>query len=294
MTAAVPRQSRVFGAVLWMVGALVSFSLIAIAGREASRVIATTELMFWRGLIGVVVLFGILFATGGRLGDVMSGQPKLQFGRSFIHFGAQFSWLYCLTLIPLAELFALEFTSPLWVAVFAPLLLGEKLTAVRICAAVLGFVGAMIVIQPGSASLSFGSILALLSAVGFAVNMTATKQLTKTDSAFTMLLWMNSMQAVIGAFFLLRGITWPDPVTWLYVLAVAVLGLTAHYSLSRAFALADAVIVAPMDFLRLPLIALVGAYVYGEPLSQAVFLGGLCIIAANALNVFGERKRPQR
>ena len=116
-----------------------SFSLIAIAGREASRVITTTELMFWRGLIGVVVLFSILFATGGRLGDVNSGQPKLQFGRSFVHFGAQFSWLYCLTLIPLAELFALEFTSPLWVAVFAPLLLGERLTATRIMAAGLGF-----------------------------------------------------------------------------------------------------------------------------------------------------------
>ena len=137
-------------------------------------------------------------------------------------------------------------------------------------------------------------MLALLSAVGFAINMIATKQLTKTDSAFTMLVWMNSMQAVIGSFFLLRGVTWPDPVTWIYVAAVALLGLTAHYSLSRAFALADAVIVAPMDFLRLPLIALVGAHVYGEPLSQAVLLGGLCIIAANTLNVFGERKRPPR
>jgi drug/metabolite transporter (DMT)-like permease len=280
-------------AILWMVVALVSFSLIAIAGREASRVIATTELMFWRGLISVVILSAIVLLTGTRWTQLRSGQPTLQFARSFLHFGAQFSWLYCLTLIPLVQLFALEFTAPLWVAVLAPLILGERLTATRLAAAVLGFIGAMIVIQPGSTSLSLGSALALASAIGFALNMIATKQLTKTDSPLTILFWMNAMQGLIGTGFMLRGFTWPDPVTWGYVAVVAMGGLAAHYALSRAFTLADAIIVAPMDFLRLPLIAVVGAWLYGETLAAQVLIGALCIVAANALNLLGERrKRP--
>lgn len=281
----------VAGAVLWMLGAVASFSLIAIAGREASRVVPTTELMFWRGAIGFVVLLAILFATGGRLRQAMSGQPMLQCGRSLIHFGAQFSWLYCLTIIPLAELFALEFTAPLWVAVLAPLLLGERLTMIRLLAAMLGFAGALIVIRPGTASLSFGAILALASAIGFACNMIATKQLTKTDTPLTMLIWLNGLQVVLATPFMLNGFVQPDLATWGWIGAVAILGLTAHYALSRAFALADAIIVAPMDFIRLPLIALVGAYVYGETLSTAVAVGATFIVVANALNIFGERRR---
>jgi drug/metabolite transporter (DMT)-like permease len=286
-----PRSGNITGAILWMLGSLTSFSMIAIAGREASRVITTTELMFWRGLIGLAILVVILATFGGRLAEVRSGQPKLQVARSVIHFGAQFSWLYCLTLIPLVELFALEFTAPLWVAVLAPLFLGEKLTATRIAAAGLGFIGAMIVIQPGSTSLSLGSALALASAVGFACNMLATKQLTKTDKPFTILLWMNGLQAIIGLGFMSRGFTWPDPMTWFYTAIVALGGLTAHYSLSRAFALADAIIVAPMDFLRLPLIAVVGAWIYGETLADKVLIGALCIVAGNAINLLAERRR---
>lgn len=288
------RSQDIVRAVAWMGGAVVSFSLIAIAGREASRVVSTTELMFWRGGIGVSVLLLIQLAWRGSARSLMSGQPMLQSGRSVIHFGAQFAWLHCLTLIPLAQLFALEFTAPLWVAVLAPFLLGERLTRTRLLAALLGFTGAMIVIQPGSTVLSYGAILALLSAIGFACNMIATKQLTKTDSAFTMLVWLNGLQAIIGTAFMLRGFVWPDPMTWFYIAVVSILGLTAHYSLTRAFALADAIIVAPMDFIRLPLIALVGASVYGEPLALAVGLGGALIVAANLLNIFGEKQKPKR
>jgi drug/metabolite transporter (DMT)-like permease len=307
-TSIAPAQtSSVMRAVGWMVGALVSFSVIAIAGREASRVITTTELMFWRGLIGVAILLAIWKLTKGTRADLMSGQPRLQAARSIVHFGAQFAWLFSLTLIPLVELFALEFTAPLWVAVLAPLFLGERLTAIRASAALLGFIGALIVIWPPGAGWSItgfvsqmtlgrGSILALASAIGFACNMMAVKRLTHTDSPFTILLWMNALQAVIGTGFLIYGVTWPDPKTWFWTVLVGIGGLTAHYSLSRAFKLADAIIVAPMDFMRVPLIALVGVFVYDETLRLLVLVGGAFILAANALNIWGERwaRAPRR
>lgn len=299
------RMSPAMRAVAWMVGALVSFSVVAVAGREASRTIATTELMFWRGIIGVVVLLAIWQLGGGSRAALVSGQPRLQFARSIVHFAAQFAWLYALTLIPLVELFALEFTAPLWVSVLAPVFLRERLTPVRAGAAVLGFIGALIVIWPlnagwslsgflGQLTLGAGSALGLASAVGFACNMMAVKRLTHTDSPFTILLWMNALQAVIGTIFLVRGITWPDPATWLWTLLVGIGGLTAHYSISRAFQLADAIIVAPMDFLRVPLIALVGVFVYDEKLRPLVLVGGVFILAANTFNIWGERRARQR
>ncbi len=284
-------QQHLLAASAWMAGALSSFTLIAIAGREASRVISTTELMFWRTLIGVVVLLLILYGTGGRFSDLVSSRMRLHGVRAVVHFGAQFSWLYALTLIPLLELFALEFTAPLWVAVLAPLILGERLTPSRLVAAAIGFVGTLVVIRPGGATFSAGTIIALASALGFALSMVATKSLTKTDSTFKIIFWMNALQLIIATGFLIwHGATAMPLATWGWVAVVAFAGLTAHYSLARAFTLADAILVAPMDFLRVPLIALIGVWLYQEPLQPAVLLGGVCILAANAFNLWGERR----
>jgi drug/metabolite transporter (DMT)-like permease len=277
-------------AICWMVGSLLSFSLIAVAGREASRGMPTNELMFWRALFGTSVLLFILFASGGRFSDLKSTRMRLHGARALVHFGAQFSWLYALTLIPLVELFALEFTSPIWVALLAPLLIGERLTITRIFAALIGFAGALIVVRPGGAGLSAGTLFALASAIGFALSMIATKTMTKTDSAFKILFWMNALQVGIGAIFIWRGVSNPSLAVWGWALIVAVAGLTAHFSMTRAFAYADSIIVAPMDFLRVPLIALVGVYIYAEPLNPYVLAGGAIVLLANATNLYGERR----
>jgi drug/metabolite transporter (DMT)-like permease len=288
--AAQPRRS-ILGAIAWMIGALVSFSVVAIAGREAGRAMPTGEIMFWRGVLGIVILLGVAAIVGLGRNAFRTRQPSVTVFRSGVHFGAQWAWLHALTLIPLVELFALEFTAPLWVAVLAPVVLGERLTPARVAAAVLGFIGVLVVIRPGSIGLTFGTALALASALGFAINMMSTKVLTRTDGIFTILFWLNALQAIIGAGFVARGFTSADTVTWGWVALVGIGGLTAHYALTRAFALADAIVVAPMDFLRLPLIAAVGAFVYNETLTLWVALGAAIVVAANALNIVFDHKR---
>lgn len=286
-----PASGQPLRAVAWMAGALISFSVVAIAGREAGRAMPTGEIMFWRGVLGVLVLGAIAAWFGWGREVFRSARPGLHLFRSSVHFGAQWAWLHALTLIPLVELFALEFTSPLWVALIAPFVLGEKLTAVRIVAAILGFLGAMIVVRPATLGIGFGSALALASALGFAVNMVTTKLLTRSDSVFTILFWLNALQALIGIGFVAHGFTSVDSLTWMWVALVGLGGLTAHYALTQAFALADAIVVAPMDFLRLPLIAAVGAWLYGETLNPYVLVGAGVVIAANALNILVERRR---
>lgn len=284
-------QPRTLAAVLWMGGALVSFVMVAIAGREASKGVDTLQLMFWRALIGSAILLLIAGLMRRSPREMISAQNGLQVLRNLVHFCGQFSWLYALTLMPLAQLFAIEFTAPLWVAFLAPLLLGERLTATRIGAAFLGFVGVLIVVRPFGTGLSAGAPWAIVAAVAFALSIIATKRLTRTDGAFTILLYMHLLQTVIGLVGMMRDVPAPTaPATWFWISMVAVAGLTAHFSLTRAIALADAVVVAPMDFLRLPIIAVVGAAIYAEPLNPWVLVGGGIVVAANLINITAERR----
>ncbi len=303
-------RSSLAQAMLWMGLALLSFSAIAIAGREGGRAMSTTELIFWRSLLGIVILT-LVYARHGGLAAVSSSLMPLHVLRSFVHYGAQYAWLFAVTLIPLTELFALEFTAPLWVAILAPLFLGEKLTAARIGAAVLGFGGALIVAEPGvlsgrlQLSASIGTIAAALSAIGFACSMLITKRLTRQDPALRILFWMQVLQAIIAGVVMIAGGmtsgTWPASWTggtpsaaWAWVAVLGIAGLLAHFGLTRAFGLADAIIVAPMDFLRLPLIAIVGALAYGETLTTSLALGAAIVVVANGLNLWAERRAQAR
>jgi drug/metabolite transporter (DMT)-like permease len=286
-----PARSNTARAVLWMFGALVSFSIIAIAGREASKGADTFQIMFWRSLLGIVVLSVIWFATGGGFRDLETGRIGTHLLRNSVHYGAQYSWLAALPLIPLSQLFAVEFTSPLWVAVLAPLILGEKLTPWRLTAAVVGFIGTLIVVRPGAIPLSQGMIFGLVSALGFALSMIMTKRLTATESAFKILFYMQVLQTIIGAVPMASRMTMPDPVTAGWIALVGICGLTAHFCLIRAFMLADAIIVAPLDFLRLPVIALAGALIYNEGFDAWILAGGGVVILGNVINMIGERRR---
>lgn len=299
--AAPDERGRIAWAVIWMIGALVSFTLVAIAGRgAAARGPDALQIAVWRTLIGFAILVVIVIVQGIPLGSLRSQRPGLQVVRNLIHFTAQFSWLYALTRMTLAELTAIEFTAPIWVALLAPFLIGERLSMVRLATAVIGFIGVLIVVRPGAIPLTEGTPFAMVAAIGFALSMITTKRLLRGDNAFTILFWMQGLQVLIGLVVMYfsygaghgQGLVIPDLVTFGWLAGVGVFGLTAHYSLAKAFTHADAIIVAPMDFLRLPLIAAVGLFIYVEPLDILVLVGGIVVVLANLLNILGERRIP--
>ena len=121
---------------LWMMGAVISLTSMAIAGRELSSTLSTFQILFVRSIIGLVVV-GIIVLRRG-IGTVKTQQPGLQIVRNIVHFSGQYCWFYGIGFLPLGLVFALEFTTPIWVAGLATLFLGEKLTPARIAAVVLG------------------------------------------------------------------------------------------------------------------------------------------------------------
>ena len=271
----------------WMLGALLSFSAMAVAGREISAELDTFQLMFFRSLIGLAIILMIAFATGG-LGQFRTRRLGLHAGRNLFHFVGQFGWFVGVASIPLAEVFAIEFTSPLWVALLAPFLLGERLTRARGLAVGLGFVGALIVIRPGLTELSGGTLAVLIAALGFAGATIATKRLAATEAPLAILFYMALIQAPLGLLPSLGSLQLPSAVTGIWLLAVTLAGLSAHYCLAQSFRLADATLVVPLDLLRLPLIALVGMALYAEPLDPWILLGGVVILAGKYWNLKAE------
>ncbi|MGF1551579.1 MAG: DMT family transporter [Paracoccaceae bacterium] len=274
---------------VWMAGAITSFSLMAVAGRELSDTLAPYEIMAWRSLIGVAAVAAFALATTGRL-DVATAMPGRHAARNLVHFVAQNAWFAAIALIPLAQVVAIEFTNPVWVALLAPLLLGERLTRARLMATALGFLGVLVVTRPGLAALDVGHAFALAAAIGFALTNMATRRLGTADGAITVLFWMTLSQTAMGFLvtaLALGHVPLPPAGAAPWVLAIGACGLSAHTCLTRALIAAPASVVAPMEFLRLPVIALLGAALYGEALEAAVFLGAGLIVAGNLVSLRG-------
>jgi drug/metabolite transporter (DMT)-like permease len=273
---------------LWMFGMVVSLSLLAIAARELAPRHNPMELQVVRHGMSLLILLPFVIRAGFR--PLRTTNLKLQLFRNVSHFAATVGWYISVTLLPLAEVFAIEFTTPVWVALLAVLFLGERMNVGRVVALVLGIAGILVILRPGFTDVGAGTWLMVATAFGFAVANACTKGLTRTDSVLTLLLWMSMLQgtmALIGASF-----EWTPPVVeeipWLMVIGVS--GLAAHYSLAKALTLADVSLVNPVDFLRLPLIAVVGFLAYGEGVDILVLVGAGLIFVGNYYSIRRESR----
>ena len=278
-------------AALWMVGAIFAFSALAVAGRAAALELDTFEMMTYRSVIGVVIVV-VVGAAAGTLGQITRRHMGVHVFRNIIHFGGQNLWFYAITVAPLTLVFALEFTAPLWTMLLAALFLGERLTAWKLGAGLVGFLGVLIVVQPGAQPLSLGMATAALAALFFAGTAILTKRLTRTESITCILFWLSVIQLIIGLIVCLWDGQMAVPsvamLPWLAVIGIG--GMAAHFCLTTALSIAPASVVMPMDFARLPAIAVVGVVLYAEPLEWGVLLGAVMIFAANYLNILTSQR----
>lgn len=282
--------------VLWMAGALLSFSAMAISIRELSRGgLSIFEILSIRSGLSLVILLLLMLAKPELRHLARPMNMRLNLLRNTIHYAAQFAWAVSLTMLPLAMVFALEFTTPAWTALFAVWFLHERMTVSRAGVVVLGLVGVLIILRPGIASFNPAAGLVLMAAVGYGTMMTMTKKLTATQSTFGIIFWMAVIQfplSLLGsnlAVFLDASLY--DLRHILPAIAVGIAGLTSHLCLTNAFRAGDATLVVPLDFMRIPLIAVVGWAFYGEALDIWVLVGALIIIAGVLWNLRSERAR---
>jgi len=245
--------------------------------------------MLFRSIGALLILLPFVMIMGRAIWH--TNNFKLQFGRNFVHFAAQLGWITGVGLLPLAEVFAIEFTAPIWATILAVLFLGERLNRGRIVAVVFGFVGILIILRPGVAVIDHGTLAVLGAAVGFAMTLTITKHMTRTDAPIVILLYMSVIQLPMGI--ALSAFVWvtPDWLQLFWLLVVGAVGLSAHYCTAKALSIADQTIVVPMDFMRLPLIVVVGLLLYNETAQLPVLIGAMIIFAGNYYSIRLENRR---
>lgn len=278
-------------AAFWMLGAIVSFTAMALAGRELGAHHDTFEIMLYRSLVGLIIVVAVA-GYFGTLNQVNRDALGLHMIRNLAHFTGQNLWFYAVTVAPLALVFALEFTTPLWVILLSAVLLGERLTLWRALAALIGFAGILIVARPGMTPIDLGMLMAAASAIFFGLTFIFTKKLTKRQSVTGIMFYLTLLQLFFGV--IAAGydgaIALPTTTSAPMLVVVGLCGLMAHFCIANALNIAPAAVVAPFDFARLPVIAIIAMLVYGEALDVWVFVGAVVIFVGNYLNIWAEAR----
>ena len=278
-------------AAFWMAGAIISFSTLAVGVRELSTQVSIVQILFWRGVVGLAIVSVIINKIGWH--HIYTRDIRLHALRNTIHFAGQYAWFFGLAAIPLAEVFAIEFTTPLWTALLATIFLGEQMSRYRVSALILGLVGIMIILRPGLEVIQPAALVVVFGAACYGAAHTVTKRLSGADTSWSIIFYMVLMQLPLSTILLVHEGTLSFSFSWPWLIVVSAMALSAHYCMSRALSLADATVVVPIDFLRLPLIALVGYLLYDERLEWAVVVGSVIMFSGIYLNVkadTGKRK----
>jgi drug/metabolite transporter (DMT)-like permease len=276
-------------AALWMICSIACLLLMTWAGRETTRELNVFQVMEMRSLLGLFMLYPLVRLAGG-LKSMATKRPLQHIGRNLAHYSGQFMWLAALSMIPLAQVVAIEFTAPIWTAIFAVGFLGERMTIARTLAVALGLIGVLIIVRPGIDHIDLGQLIVLTAAFAFGISFTMTKSLTRTESVVAIIFWMLVIQSAIG--FIPAIAVWETPsleiLPWIVVIAFG--GSYAHYCMARALVHADATVVTPMDFVRVPATAALGWLAYSEKIDIVTAIGAALILAGNLLNLAGRRR----
>jgi drug/metabolite transporter (DMT)-like permease len=276
-----PSKTR---AALWMAGWLALTLIVAVAGREAMHELNVFQLMEVLSILGFFMLYPLIRINGG-FSVVKTARVHRHIARNLIHYSAQLGWFFALTLIPIGQVVAIEFTMPIWTAILAASFLGERMTVWKVAAIVLGLVGVIVIVRPATGEVNPGQLIALAAAVGFGISIAMVKSLTRTEQTLAIIFWMLVVQSAAGFFPSLDVWKWPPTYVWGWAVVIAFCGTFSHYCMARAMLHADATVVLPMDFLRVPLTATAGWLIYAERLDLFTLLGAGLILAGNLLNL---------
>jgi drug/metabolite transporter (DMT)-like permease len=286
-----PRTSNIPAAVFWMIGTLLSFSLMAISIRNLGGVLNLFELLMVRAVGGLALLLVVMTLQPSLFGYIALRKPLTHLVRNGTHFIANLCWANAVIVLPLATVFAIEFMMPVWAGLLAVLFLGERFTVSRAGTIALGFLGVLIILRPGIEAFQPAALGVLVASLGYAASNIGTKKLIPVQSTIAILFWMNVMQ--IGMALIGTDLTFPlrlEPQQWIWAAGIAIGGTSAHYFLTNALRVADAIVVIPLDFLRIPLIAFVGWMFYAERLDVMVFVGAAVIVAGIVWNLRAEMR----
>jgi drug/metabolite transporter (DMT)-like permease len=267
-------------ATILMIGALFMFTVMGIFIRLSAADLPVIEVVFFRNALAVALLLPLAAHRGWSC--LRMKRPPLFFLRALVNAGGMFAGFTAITLIPLSEMTALSFTSPLFITVGAVLFLGEVIRARRIAALAVGLIGTLIILKPGLTEVSPGALLALGSALSIAMASLIVKKLTATETPEAIVTWMVIMQTPIALIPSIAVWQWPSTTEWGCLWGMALSGTVAHLCFTRAYRLVDITALQPLEFIKLPFAVLLAWVIFDELPGLWTWIGGAVIFAATA------------
>lgn len=272
------------GAAIWMIGSIASFCWMAIGARELAGKINTFEVLFLRSAIGLVIVSAVIVHQR-RIHLFRTKRPRLHLLRNVFHFAGQYGWFIAIGVLPLAQVFALEFTTPLWTLLIAAVVLKETLTLRKSGAILLGFFGTALILDPGQELISRDALSMLAAAICFSLAYVCMKSLASSENPLTILFYMFILQLPVALLLSLQSMTMPSLSQWGWITLIGITALSGHFCIANAISKAEASVVVTLDFLRLPLIIGVGVVLYAESFNLMLLAGAICMLVANLINL---------
>ncbi|MEM9683763.1 MAG: DMT family transporter [Pseudomonadota bacterium] len=264
--------------VLWMVVAAFFFAVSVGLVRHISENIDAFSQTFWRQLIGLLIILPFVFRNG--ISGLRTHQLKTNLLRNMAGYSGIALSFYSVTLIPLAESLALQFTLPLFTIIFAIVILGERVGVHRWVATVTGFLGALIILRPGVVVIELGMIVALVAAALLALSDVLARQLSRTETTLMIVFYGYLLQTPMALAVAIPQWDTPTAEDWPWLIALGLCSFAAQWGLSRAFVLAEASLVSPILFLRLPIVSVIGYVFFAQVPDIWTWVGALVIFAS--------------
>ena len=267
-------------AALLMLGSTLAFGLMAIAIRYATRYVPTQEVAFFRNAFGLLALLPMLIRPGSA--PLRTQQLSRYFLRSAIGLASMLCAFWAIGHLPISQAISLSYSTPLFVTIAAVLWLGETVRLRRWAAVIIGFIGVLIIVRPGSTSFTPGTLVAVGAAVLSSLVAIQIKQLTRVDSADTVVFYTYVFWVPLSLVPALFVWVWPTGLAWVWLVATGVLGTLGQLLWTRALRLGEVSALTPISFMQLPLVSLLGWLLFNETLDRWTVIGAAIILGANA------------
>lgn len=263
-----------------MLGSTLAFGMMALAIRYATAYVPTPEVAFFRNAFGLLALLPMLLRPGRA--PLKTQQLPRYLLRSAIGLASMLCGFWALGHLPMAQAVSLSYSTPLFVTIAAVLWLGETVRARRWAAVVIGFIGVLVIVRPGASGFTPGSLVAVAAAVLSSLVAIQIKQLTRVDSADTVVFYTYVFWVPLSLVPALFAWVWPSGIAWLWLVATGVMGTLGQLLWTRALRLGEVSALTPISFMQLPLVSVFAWLLFGEALDRWTVIGALIILGSNA------------
>lgn len=294
---------------VWAIGAVFCFTLNDVLVKFLSGDYPLYQLVFIRSVVGLAFLLAVLVPFAGSFRSLRTRRLPAHMLRGLCVVFANFTFFMGLAALPLADAVAIFFISPLVIAVFSIIFLGESVGPWRWSAVGVGLIGVLVVLRPGTSAFQGAALLPLAAAFGYAALHMLTRRLGGTENAASMAFYIQLMFLGVSAgaglalgngsipdqghpslAFLFRAWTWPTPGDFLFMAALGVVSSVGGFAISQAYRVSEAALVAPMEYLAMPLAVIWGLLVFGEVPDGWAWVGITLILGSGLLLAWREAR----